>query len=82
MANTLVITQPYWHKDTWVFDDAYVGLEKEPLEGNLGELEWLGGWLSEMIDWLVKDIPNARKGFILLCSTQPLAGYQVELKLE
>ena len=43
----------------------------------LGRL--LGGGLSEMINYLVKDIPNARKGFILLLSSQPFAGHQVEL---
>jgi len=84
MANALVIIQPYWHEDAWVFDDVSKGLEKEPLEGRfegeLGELEGLG-WLSELIDYLVKDIPNARKGFILLFSSQPFAGCQWELTL-
>ena len=80
MANVLMVIEPYWYQDTWVFDDASKGLEKEPLEGDLGELEGLG-WLSELVDYLVKDIPNARKGFILLFSSQPFAGYQVELTL-
>ena len=87
MANVLTVIQPYWYQDTWVFDDASKGLEKEPLEGRfegeLGEImelgRLLGGGLSEMINYLVKDIPNAREGFILLLSSQPFAGYQVEL---
>lgn len=85
MANALMIIQPYWHEDAWVFDDASKGLEKEPLDGIRGELEEAERWLagtSRTIGYLVKDIPNARQGFILLCSTQPLAGYQVELTLE
>ena len=88
MASGLLTIQPYWHEGTWVFDDEYVGLEKEPLEGRFGgeladimELEraLFGGGITKMIDYLVKDIPNARKGFILLCSSQPFAGYQAEL---
>jgi hypothetical protein len=48
MANTLMVIEPYWCQDTWVFDDASVGLEKEPfMQG-----------IPEMIDYLVKDIPN------------------------
>jgi hypothetical protein len=85
MANELVITQPYWYKDAWVFDDPSKELEKEPLDGIRGEPEEAERWLagtSRIIDYLVKDIPNARKGFILLCSSQPIAGYQVELALE
>ena len=85
MASALVIIQPYWHEDAWVFDDASKELEKEPLDGIKGELAEAERWVaqtSRKIDYLVKDIPNARQGFILLCSTQPLAEYQVELKLE
>ena len=75
MSNVLMVIEPYWYQDTWVFDDASKGLEKEPLEE---ELDLLGG-LSQMIDVLVTHIPNARGGFILLFSSQPFAGYQVEL---
>jgi hypothetical protein len=85
MANVLMVIEPYGYQDTWVFDDASKGLEKEPLDGIRGELEAAERWLagtSGMIDYLVKDIPNARQGFTLLCSSQPLAEYQVELKLE
>lgn len=69
MANVLMVIEPYWHQDTWVFDDASVGLDKEPFVQSI----------PEMIDVLVKDIPNARSGFVLLFSSQPFAGYQVEL---
>ena len=83
MANVLVVIEPYWHEDTWVFDDASRGLEKEPLDGQQEDLEGLiSRWLMEtsrMIDRLVKDLPNARKGFMLLLSSQRFAGYQVEL---
>jgi len=71
MANILMVIEPYWYEGTWVFDDASKGLDKEPfVEG-----------IPEMIDVLVKDIPNARSGFVLLFSSQPFAGYQVDLTL-
>ena len=39
MANVLMVIEPYWYQDTWVFNDASRGLEKEPLEGRVeGEL--------------------------------------------
>ena len=87
MANALIVIEPYWHEDTWVFDDASKGLEKEPLEGRFeGELaeimelgRLLGGGITKMINYLVKGIPNARSGFLLILSSQPFAGYQVEL---
>jgi hypothetical protein len=89
MLNVLMVIEPYWFQDTWVFDDVSKGFKKEPLEGRFeGELgkimelgRLLGGGLSELVNYLVKDIPNARKGFILLFSSEPFAGYQVELAL-
>lgn len=69
MANVLMVIEPYWYQDTWVFDDASKGLDKEPFVQGI----------PDMIDYLVKDIPNARSGFILLFSSQPFAGYQAEL---
>ena len=71
MANVLAVIEPYWYQGTWVFDDASKGLDKEPFVQGI----------PEMIDVLVKDIPNARAGFVLLFSSQPFAGYQVELTL-
>ena len=69
MANVLTVIQPYWYIDTWVFDDASVGLDKEPFVQGI----------PEMIDDLVKGIPDASGGFMLLFSSHPFAGYQVEL---
>ena len=71
MANVLMVIEPYWYQDTWVFDDASMGLEKEPFVQGI----------PEMIDHLVKDISNAHSGFVLLFSSQPFAGYQAELTL-
>jgi len=41
--------EPHWYQDTLVFDDASVRLETEPLIQGI----------PEMIDHLVKDIPNS-----------------------
>jgi len=69
MGNILVVITPYWHQGTWVFDDESVGLNREPFVAGV----------PEMIDVLVKDIPNARSGFRLLFSSAPFPGYQIEL---
>lgn len=70
MANSIMIIVPYWDSGTWVFDDETVGLKREPFVFNI----------PEMITEMVKDIPNARKGFRLLFSGSPFPGYQVELE--
>jgi hypothetical protein len=64
MANILMVIAPYWYQGTWVFDDESVGLNKEPFVAGV----------PEMIDDLVKDIPNARSGFRLLFSSAPFPG--------
>jgi hypothetical protein len=71
MANQISVIAPYWLDDvqSWVFDDARVGLVREPFVSGI----------PEMIDELVADIPNARSGFRLLFSTQPFPGYQRKL---
>lgn len=69
MANILTVIEPYWYLDTWVFDDESTGLDKEPFVKGV----------PEMIDDLVKDIPNARSGFRLLFSSVPFPDYQLEL---
>ena len=71
MSNVLMVIEPYWDANSWLFDDASKGLEREPFVQGI----------PEMIDELVKDIPNARAGFVLLFSAQPFAGYQIELSL-
>jgi hypothetical protein len=68
-ANILRVIEPYWYQGTWVFDDESVGLDKEPFVKGI----------PEMIDDLVKDIPNARSGFMMLLSSLPFPSYQLEL---
>jgi hypothetical protein len=71
MSNHVMEISPYWLEEaaTWVFDDAGTGLHQEPFVSGTGE----------MIDDLVKDIPNARGGFRLLFSALPFPGYQKRL---
>jgi hypothetical protein len=64
-----LVIEPYWHDNTWVFDDASLGLEQEPFVHGV----------PEMIDVLVRDIPNARNGFRLTFSPKKFEGQQVEL---
>jgi hypothetical protein len=70
MANSLMVIAPYWYAGTWVFDDKSVGLKMEPFVLNI----------PDMINELVRDIPNARRGFRLLFSAMPFPGYQAELE--
>jgi len=68
LANVLMIIKPYWYQGTWVFDDESIGLNKEPFVAGV----------PEIIDDMVKDIPNARSGFRLIFSASPFPGYQRE----
>jgi hypothetical protein len=49
--NTLWVIHPYRDWGTWVFDDPRVGLRREPFVAGI----------PEMMDKLVRDIPNADK---------------------
>ena len=68
-ANSIMVLMPYRAAGTWVFDDAAVGLKREPFVAGI----------PEMMDEMVKDIPDADQGFRLLFSTQPFPGYTQKL---
>ena len=59
--NSLGVIFPYKRNGVWAFDDPLVGLLQEPFV--------LG--IPEMIEELVKDIPNAESGFTLYFSASP-----------
>ena len=67
--NSIMVLVPYRHGGTWVFDDPGVGLVREPFVAGV----------PEIIDYLVKDIPGAGKGFRLLFSEKPFPGYQMRV---
>ena len=68
--NALTYITPYKFSGMWVFDDAAVGLIREPFVAGI----------DTMIDRLTESIPNAEAGFRLLFSTNPFPGYSVELQ--
>jgi hypothetical protein len=68
-ANAIVVIVPYRYGGTWVFDDDRLGLVREPFVGGV----------PEMIDVLVRDIPNADKGYRLTFSAREFPGYQRKL---
>jgi hypothetical protein len=68
--NSIVAIHPYKYEGMWVFDDPAVGLVQEPFVSGA----------DTIIDHLVKDIPNADRGFTLLFSSQAFPGYQVEFE--
>ena len=65
-ANALRVIAPYKHAGTWVFDDERLGLVREPFVAGV----------PEMIDVLVREIPDATNGFRLLFSAQAFPGHQ------
>lgn len=68
-ANALIVIVPYRYAGTWVFDDPSAKLVREPFVAGV----------PEMIDALVKGIPDAANGFRLLFSARPFPGYQKKL---
>ena len=68
-ANAIMVIAPYWYNGTWVFDDPAVNLKREPFVAGV----------PEMIDVLVKEIPDAKGGFRLLFSAMPFPGHQKKL---
>jgi hypothetical protein len=63
-ANSIIVLVPYRYGGTWVFDDPDVGLTREPFVVGV----------PEMIDEMVRDIPDAENGFRLLFSAEPFPG--------
>lgn len=71
MPNQINVIAPYWLESaqTWVFDDPRVGLVQEPFVSGA----------DEFLSTLVRDIPDARRGFRPLFSVDPFPGYQQKL---
>lgn len=63
-ANSIMVLAPYKDAGTWVFDDARAGLVKEAFVAGI----------PEMIDDMVKGIPDADRGFRLLFSAEEFPG--------
>ncbi len=69
MTNQIMMIVPYRSGGTWVFDDAAVGLQREPFVSGV----------PQMIDDLIADVPNAENGFRMLFSASPFPGHQRKL---
>jgi len=68
--NSIQMIHPYSHEGMWVFDDAAVGLVKEPFVSGA----------DLIIDRLAEQVPDASNGFILIFSELPFPGHQVSLE--
>ncbi len=68
--NSIMVIFPYKHQGVWVFDDERAGLVQEPFVAGA----------DDIIDRMVKEIPDAQGGFVLLFSSQPFPGHQLELE--
>ncbi len=68
--NNIMILMPYKHNGSWVFDDAAVGLCKDPVVVGI----------DNMIDQMVRDIPNAENGFKLTFSATAFTGHNIRLE--
>ncbi len=66
--NSIYIIKPYRYEGFWVFDDANVGLVREPFVGGA----------DKILDVATAHIPDAHKGFIAVFS----AGYFPDAEIE
>jgi len=70
MANSMRVLVVFRHQGSWVFDDASAGLDKEAFVCGI----------DDMIDRLVRAIPDAEKGFRLIFSAQAFPGSVAKLE--
>lgn len=68
--NEIIAIHPYKHEGLWVFDDARVGLIREPFVAGA----------DTVIDRMVVNIPDAEAGFTLIFSANPFPGYQARFE--
>ena len=72
MANQIQVIRPYKWQGMWVFDDARVGLNREPFVAGADTLIDLG--IEQT------GIQNADRGFLLVFSADPFPGAEMELR--
>jgi len=70
MANVMNVIYPYKYNGTWVFDDEKFGLLQEPFVSGA----------DDIIEKMTAKLYNAENGFILLFSSTPFPGYQIEFE--
>ena len=67
--NSLFAIAPYKYQGTWVFDDAAVGLLREPFVAGA----------DTIIDVLMEGIPEAERGCRIVFSAEPFPGFQARM---
>ncbi len=67
--NSIFIIAPYRYEGSWVFDDARVGLVREPFVSGADTL----------IDMMVAEILDAERGFRLIFSAGPFPGFMARI---
>ena len=70
MKNSIFVIKPYKWEGMWVFDDANVGLVKEPFVGGA----------DTMIDVATAHIPSAEAGFVAVFSANYFPNSQIVLE--
>lgn len=68
-SNSLLVIEPYKTAGTWAFDEPRLGLNREPFVAGIPQL----------IDHLVKDIPDADRGFRLTFSAHPFPSHDTKI---
>ena len=68
--NSLFVIHPYKYRGSWVFDDAAVGLDREPFVAGA----------DDIIERLTSGIQGAENGFSLVFSAEPFPGHQTVLE--
>jgi len=72
-TNAMMVIAPYWAEETWVFDDADVGLEREPFVAGAPAM------IDHVIELAGMDVAHARRdGVRLLFSASPFPGFHKE----
>ena len=70
--NSVFVLYPYKEGNVWAFDDEATGLMREA---------FIAG-ADDVIEFMVKGIPKAHKGFALIFSPTPFPGHTVVLERE
>ena len=73
-ANAIQELHPYWTGHTWAFDDMRVGLVEEPFVLGADKM------ISLVVQARRQDLTNAESGFRMLFSSNPIPGFDIEIK--
>lgn len=74
MNNSIMIINPYWHHNTWVFDDNNVGLIAEPFVSGIPEI------INQVLLSKGYDLERCKEGIIIQFSENKFPGYDIELE--